>query len=172
MGSISGWGRYPLEEGMATHSSILAWSIPMDRGAWRATIHRVSKSRTWPEQLNTPIDHIVIPHLTFWRNAKLYPQICVPIYIPTSNAWKFWFFCFTIFVNTCYYLFFWLSPSYWVWNDSSLWLLIIFKPQPVSLVIFCVWPILLTLSLTVPTLMPPKCVDQEDKSGFYCWAGS
>ena len=27
----------PLEEGMATHSSILAWRIPMDRGAWRAT---------------------------------------------------------------------------------------------------------------------------------------
>ena len=26
----------PLEEGMATHSSILAWRIPMDRGAWRA----------------------------------------------------------------------------------------------------------------------------------------
>ena len=24
----------PLEEGMATHSSILAWKIPMDRGAW------------------------------------------------------------------------------------------------------------------------------------------
>ena len=24
----------PLEEGMATHSSILAWRIPMDRGTW------------------------------------------------------------------------------------------------------------------------------------------
>ena len=28
----------PLGEGMATHSSILAWRIPMDRGAWRATV--------------------------------------------------------------------------------------------------------------------------------------
>ena len=28
-----GW-EDPLEEGMATHSSILAWTIPMDRGAW------------------------------------------------------------------------------------------------------------------------------------------
>ena len=27
----------PLEEGIATHSSILAWRIPMDRGAWQAT---------------------------------------------------------------------------------------------------------------------------------------
>ena len=30
-----GW-EDPLEEGMATHSSILAWKIPMDRGAWQA----------------------------------------------------------------------------------------------------------------------------------------
>ena len=29
---------------MATHSSILAWRIPLDRGAWRATVHRVAKS--------------------------------------------------------------------------------------------------------------------------------
>ena len=36
----------PLEEGMATHSSILAWRIPMDRGAWRAAVHGVAKRRT------------------------------------------------------------------------------------------------------------------------------
>ena len=36
----------PLEEGMATHSSILAWRIPAGRGAWRATVHGVSKGRT------------------------------------------------------------------------------------------------------------------------------
>ena len=41
-----GW-EDPLEEGMATHSSILAWRIPMDRGAWRATVHGVTKSQTW-----------------------------------------------------------------------------------------------------------------------------
>ena len=35
-----------LEEGMATHSSILAWRIPMDRGPWRAAVHGVAKSRT------------------------------------------------------------------------------------------------------------------------------
>ena len=43
-----GW-EDPLEEGMATQSSILAWRIPMDRGAWQATVHEVEKSRT---QLN------------------------------------------------------------------------------------------------------------------------
>ena len=36
----------PLEEDMATHSSILAWRIPMDRGAWQATVHGVTKSQT------------------------------------------------------------------------------------------------------------------------------
>ena len=32
----------PLEEGMATQSIILAWRIPMDRGAWQATVHGVT----------------------------------------------------------------------------------------------------------------------------------
>ena len=32
-------GEDPLEKGVTTHSSILAWRIPMDRGAWRATVH-------------------------------------------------------------------------------------------------------------------------------------
>ena len=36
----------PLEEEMATHSSILAWRIPMDRGAWQATVHGVTKGQT------------------------------------------------------------------------------------------------------------------------------
>ena len=36
----------PLEEGMAAHSSILAWRIPMDRGAWWVTVHRVAKNQT------------------------------------------------------------------------------------------------------------------------------
>ena len=40
-----GW-EDPLEEGMATHSSILAWRIPMDRGAFWVTVHRVAKSQT------------------------------------------------------------------------------------------------------------------------------
>ena len=38
-----GW-EDPLEKGMATHSSILAWRISMDRGAWWATVHGVTES--------------------------------------------------------------------------------------------------------------------------------
>ena len=37
-----GW-EGPLEEGMATHSSILAWRIPMNRGTWWATVHGVAR---------------------------------------------------------------------------------------------------------------------------------
>ena len=40
-----GW-EDPLEEGMTTHSSILAWRIPMDRGVWQATVHGVTDSHT------------------------------------------------------------------------------------------------------------------------------
>ena len=40
-----GWEN-PLEEAMATHSSILTWRIPVDRGTWWATVHGVAKSWT------------------------------------------------------------------------------------------------------------------------------
>ena len=40
-----GW-EDPLEQGLATHSSILAWRILMDRGAWQATVHGVAESPT------------------------------------------------------------------------------------------------------------------------------
>ena len=36
----------PLEKGLATHSNILAWRNSMDRGAWQATGHGVTESRT------------------------------------------------------------------------------------------------------------------------------
>ena len=43
--SSMGW-KDPLEEDMVTHSSILAWKIPIDRGDWWATICGVAKSWT------------------------------------------------------------------------------------------------------------------------------
>ena len=50
-----GW-EDPLEKDMATHSSVLAWRILMDRGAWRATVHGVAESDT-TEQLST-VQHV------------------------------------------------------------------------------------------------------------------
>ena len=44
-----GW-EDPLEEGMATHSSILAWRIPKDRGACWATVHGVAKESDMAKQ--------------------------------------------------------------------------------------------------------------------------
>ena len=54
----------PLEEEMATHSSILAWRIPQAEEPWWATVHEGAKSctrlsmhartRAWEPQLLTP----------------------------------------------------------------------------------------------------------------------
>ena len=48
-GDIETWVRSlgqvdPLDEGVAIHSSILAWRIPMDRGAWWARVLGIAKS--------------------------------------------------------------------------------------------------------------------------------
>ena len=40
-------GKIPLEEGTATHSSILAWRIPIYSGAWWATVQGIAKCPTW-----------------------------------------------------------------------------------------------------------------------------
>ena len=45
MGLIPG-SEDPMEEDTVTHCSILAWESPMDRGAWRATVHGVTKGHT------------------------------------------------------------------------------------------------------------------------------
>ena len=61
------WSLYwedPLEEGMATHSSILAWRIPMDKGAWWAAVYGVTKLDTikWLgiEQLGVKQTHSLV----------------------------------------------------------------------------------------------------------------
>ena len=50
-------GKDPLEEGMATHSSILGLENPLDRGAWWATVHGVPKTQTQWKLLNTQRTH-------------------------------------------------------------------------------------------------------------------
>ena len=67
-----GW-KDPLEEGMATHSSILAWRIPTDRGAWQATVHGVTKSRTRLKQLSsTFINFCKVISTLLMRNDLLF----------------------------------------------------------------------------------------------------
>ena len=62
-----------LEKGMATHSSILAWRILLDRRAWRATVHGVAESNT-TEQLSTvmaeePVRRSLWPS-TIWHRPE------------------------------------------------------------------------------------------------------
>ena len=45
LGLISGLGRSP-GEGYGNPLNILAWRIPMDRGAWQTTVHGVTKSQS------------------------------------------------------------------------------------------------------------------------------
>ena len=61
-----GW-EGPLEEGMETHSSIFAWRVPMDRGAWQATAHGGSRvghdcvTKHSTAQENLPNGHNSVP---------------------------------------------------------------------------------------------------------------
>ena len=61
-GRFLGWENY-LEEGLAAHSSILAQRIPMDRGAWCATVHRVAKSQKQLESLSRHADKAIAIYL-------------------------------------------------------------------------------------------------------------
>ena len=89
----------PLEEGMATHSCILAWKNPMDRGTWWATVHGFTKSQTWLKWLSMHID------------------VCMHIFIRS-----FIFFCSYVLHLEC--LWFLILPCHWLWGPtcwSFLW---------------------------------------------------
>ena len=66
----------PLEEGMATHCSILAWRIPMDRGAWQATVQGVTES-DMTEHLSTAQHKFVIAFLP--RSKHLNSMVAVSV---------------------------------------------------------------------------------------------
>ena len=61
-----GW-EDPLEESIATHSSIPAWRIPIDRGAWRATVRGVTELDTteWLSTHRQNITIVIISELLF-----------------------------------------------------------------------------------------------------------
>ena len=56
---------------MATHSSILAWRIPMGRGAWWFTDRGVAESDT-TERLSTQVALLVkiLPARQCWRQKR------------------------------------------------------------------------------------------------------
>ena len=76
-----GW-KDPLEEGMATHSSIPAWRIPMDRESWR-TVNGIVKKLDMTEQLSTysHITYIKFSHPSDWYLSCHFLQLSL------SSAW-------------------------------------------------------------------------------------
>ena len=58
-----------LVKGMATHSSILAWMIPMDRGAWWATERGGHKESDTAERLSTTYLHNYPQHSVTEANS-------------------------------------------------------------------------------------------------------
>ena len=72
----------PLEKEMATHSSILAWKNPMDRGAWQAAVHGVTKSWT---QLSTHMQ-LQASSIT-WQEAIRTHHHSMMFLLPKSITW-------------------------------------------------------------------------------------
>ena len=60
----------PLEEEMAMHPSILAWKISWTKGAWRATVHRVTKN--WTQLSDWARTHT---HSELWLPLKVIPWL-------------------------------------------------------------------------------------------------
>ena len=57
---------------MTAHSSIPAWKIPMDKGAWQATVHGVAKS--W--QLSTHTYTHVFKCIHIYTVLQMYYTYC------------------------------------------------------------------------------------------------
>ena len=67
----------PMEQSMAAHSSILAWRIPIDSGAWWATAHGVAKSQTRLAHSLYSLDASLLFYMYFANN---FPQSVVCLF--------------------------------------------------------------------------------------------
>ena len=77
---------HPFKEEMATHSSILAWRIPMDREAWWATVHRIAKSWALLKWLS----------MLTYHPLPISPSLAIPPLLVTTtlfpvSTWLIWF---------------------------------------------------------------------------------
>ena len=78
--SIPWSGMSPGEEGRVTHSSVLAWRIPMDRGSWWAEVYRVAKSLIRLKLLST---HSVNTHTHTQTHTHIYVWWKLPLHKTT-----------------------------------------------------------------------------------------
>ena len=107
-GSIPASGRSPGKgKGYPLHYSCLG--NPMDRGAWWATVHGVTKSQAWLSNKHTlrsrMLGHMAVLFLVFWETSSLFSTVAVPIYILNNSVWEFPFF--HILANIHYLCSFW-----------------------------------------------------------------
>ena len=77
-----------LDSEMATHSSILAWEISMDRGAWWAAVQRVAQSRTRLKRLSSS-SRMAVLSLVLWELAVLFTILAVHVCIPPTVSERF-----------------------------------------------------------------------------------
>ena len=81
----------PPEEGMATHSSILSWRIPMDRAAWWDTVHGVVRARC---DLATKPALISVTTTTGEHGSSLHTLTFISSTVESAwylwNVWKYW----------------------------------------------------------------------------------
>ena len=86
--NISGY-KNVVEKAMATYSSILAWRIPIERGAWWATVHRVTKSQTRLKWLSTQAQCLSLSLKTFLglKSALSKIHMDTPTFLWLVLAW-------------------------------------------------------------------------------------
>ena len=109
----------PLEEEMATHSSILVRKNPTDRGAWQATVHGLqswTRVRLFQERLNNSL-YSLLP-----ENNSSQKTFCLELRHITENrlldnSWKF---PFKFFWLNQYLFFLYSNYSCWVSSVQSL----------------------------------------------------
>ena len=87
----SPWVRKIPGEGHGNPLRIFAWRIAMDRGAWPAIVHGVTKESDTTEWLSTAQGSSIF---SFLRISILFPIVAIQIYIPTNS------FCGFLFLHT------------------------------------------------------------------------
>jgi len=75
---------------MATPSSILAWRIPLDRGAWWATVHMVAKSQTRQHTAHTRRGSSWARVWRMWGGRQADKTLCLGDYLMTLWAAQVW----------------------------------------------------------------------------------
>ena len=97
-GLIPGSGRSP-GGGHGNPPQYSRLENPMDRGAWQAMVHRVTKWWTQLKQLSTHTCMVILCFI-IWGTARLFSKAVVAFYILTSCVWAF-----NISIQLLYFLF-------------------------------------------------------------------